>query len=144
VAGTPGAPTATGTITPGTPYPTTVTPGGTTSGNVSIVPDNIVNLDNGAVNAASGDLLFKKNNSDKFILSPQGGASLAVMEFSQPSRETCAAAGLGGGQITVTNLSSGQFVCFKTDKGRIGWIKMISLDEATGTLIFQFQTWLDL
>jgi hypothetical protein len=141
VGGTPSAPTNTGT--PGTPYPVTVTPGSVSSGNVSMALNDTVNLDNGAVNAPSSDLLFKKNQSDKFILTPQSGATIAVMEFSQPSRETCAASGLGSSQITVTNLGSGQFVCFKTDKGRIGWMKMVSLDEATGTLIFQFQTWLD-
>jgi hypothetical protein len=118
-------------------------PGGAVSGNASLVPDDRINLDSGSINAASSDLVFKINAQDKLMLSPQSGALFAVMDFNQPAQATCATAALSANPITVTNLNSGQFVCYKTDKGRVGWMQMVSLNETTNTLVFQYYTWLN-
>jgi hypothetical protein len=32
-------------------------------------------------------------------------------------------------------------VCFRTDQGHYGWLRLIGLDPNSGALSLQFQTW---
>lgn len=146
VAGTPGATTTTTTTptittTPATPYPGGENPATVVSGANSMVPDDVINLDNNQVNAGGADLLFEERNG-RLVLSPQGSALFSVHGNSAPGYNDCASAGLTSGRLRLDDLYAGLYVCYRTDQGLFGYLRLLSYDEQNNdTLGFQILTW---
>lgn len=135
---TPATPTA--TTTPATPTPTGETPGVVASGSVSLVLDNAVDLDNGIV-SGGGDLLFKINNAGREVLSPQGSSAFAIVAKRPTSPSQCQSAGLSGTSMPLRDLGGGMYICYQTDEGRYGYLRLLTWDETTNQLTFDFLTW---
>lgn len=139
VAGSAETPTA--TTSAGTPYPGG-TPTGAVSGSASLAPGQVINLDTGGVDTAGNDLMYKLTQAGRLTLSPQGMAAFAVGAFNAPSLEDCRGASLSNSAMPLKELSAGQYICYKTDQGFYGIIRLISLDVTNNQLTLQYNTWL--
>ncbi len=135
---TPATPTA--TTTPGTPTPTGEAPGIAASGSVSLAIDNAVDLDNGIV-SGGGDLLFKINNAGREVLSPQSSSAFAIVAKRPTSPSQCQSAGLSGTSMPLRDLGGGMYICYQTDEGRYGYLRLLTWNEDNNILTFDYLTW---
>ncbi len=138
VEGTPGALTPTATSGAGG----TPTPAVWLSGSATLQLDDGLDLDSGLVNTGFGDdvgYVLKQNN--RLVLVPLNGALFAVFGANRPTFAECAAAPLANSGIRVDTLSPGAHLCYRSDEGLYGWLRLITLDANTAALGVQFLTW---
>lgn len=144
VAGTAVA-TVTVTTTPGTPYP----PGDgdpvvLVSGRNSMIPGDNLNLDTNGINTGAGeDLSLIKKDNNKLQLAPLGSAIFYIHGRGTPDFDTCSSAAMSSSVMKLENLGQGQYICYRTDQGLYGYLRLLGLDESSGTstLAIQILTW---
>jgi hypothetical protein len=132
------------TPTPPNPYPPAtepVNPGVQVSGNNSLVPNDRINLDTNQINAGGEDLSYQPNAKGKLVLAPIGNVGIAGFGGKTPSYAACKSLPLGGGTATVANLGQGFYICYRTDQGLYGWLRILSYNAETGSLSLQINTW---
>jgi hypothetical protein len=133
------------TITPtqGTPYPgdTTPTPGVLVSGSTALLPNDRINLDTSQINAGAGEDLAYQIEGDRPLLSPLGNALVSVYGSSTPTFQSCQGSAFVNSAIRLLQQSPGTYVCYRTDQGLYGWVRLMALDASNGSLSLQFQTW---
>lgn len=137
-------PTPNGSVTPTlTPTPTSgSTPVVIVNSSVSFQPDGFIDLDTGTTNGGSGnDVSYTTDPSGTHPLTPQGGASIGIFGTQAPTLANCQAASLGGGSLVVDNLAAGTYLCYRTDQGHYGWLRLESFDASSLTLSLTFLTW---
>ncbi len=145
-----GSPTV--TVTPGGPTATTG-PTATNSPSVyssasgmSVSETGRVDLDLGVVSPAGGgyDFEFAVSGSNK-SLTPINGATFAVWGATAPTLANCTSATLGAGAIAISSGSVGQHLCFRTNDGRYGFMKILNLTPSDAaqvqTLEFSYSTY---
>lgn len=144
VAGTPIS-TITVTVTPtqSTPYPgQTPSPGTQASGSLTLLPGDLVNLDTNQINTGAGeDLAYRRKDNGKLELAPANIALIAVFGRGTPTIDDCASAALSSAALKLQDLGAGLYLCYRTDQGLYGWLRLLSLDESNGALGIQFLTW---
>lgn len=144
VAGTPVS-TITVTVTPtqSTPYPgQTPSPGTQASGSLTLLPGDLVNLDTNQINTGAGeDLAYRRKDNGKLELAPANIALIAVFGRGTPTIDDCASAALSSAALKLQDLGAGLYLCYRTDQGLYGWLRLLSLDESNGALGIQFLTW---
>lgn len=130
-----GTPTPTPTLTP------TATPGAQASGPATLFPNDQIDLDTNQTNT-SGDLAYTPNtDSTAYLLTPQGNALLSVYGSARPDRTQCNATALASAPLTVNDLALGTYLCYKTDAGRTGWLRLTGFAADTGVLNIEIYTW---
>jgi len=134
------------TATPVTPYPLVETATEAVlpqvGGSISIMPPSNFNLDNGALGTGAGDDLFYRLGSNgKLALVPLSSARFAKVSSNQPSQSVCKAAPLTSDVLSFTELNEGVVLCYVTDLGRYGRMRLASLDQASLALTIEFLTW---
>jgi hypothetical protein len=145
------------TVTPGTPTPATATstatsdtyppptgqsnPGLQVSGSNNLVPSDRINLDTNLIYAGGVDLSYGPYAKGKLILSPLGGVTIGGFGGQTPSYKDCKTTPLGGGTATVANLGQGFYICYRTDQGLYGWLRILTFSSDTGMLSVQINTW---
>jgi hypothetical protein len=132
------------TPTQGTPYPgaTTPAPGVLVSGSTAMLPDDRINLDTSQINTGAGeDLEYRIDNQDRPVLSPLGNALVSVFGSGTPSFQACQGSAFVTNAIRLLQQSPGTYVCYRTDQGLYGWVRLMALDGNSGTLSLQYQTW---
>jgi Ig-like domain from next to BRCA1 gene len=142
---TPGTATpATATSTSPNPYPgatESANPGVQVNGNNNLVPNDRINLDTNQINVGGEDLSYQPNAKGKLTLSPMGNVGFAGFGGKTPSYSECKALPLGGGSAVVANLSAGFYICYRTDQGLYGWLRLLAYNPETGMLSIQINTW---
>jgi len=143
---TPGTATpATATpVTPTNPYPPAtdpVNPGVQVSGNNNLVPNDRINLDTNQINGGGEDLSYGLNAKGKLVLTPLGNVGIAGAGGSTPSYSDCKSEPLGGAAANVANLGQGYYICYRTDQGLYGWLRILGYNGDTGMLSLQINTW---
>jgi hypothetical protein len=137
--------TVTPSVTPtgGTPYPSneTPSPGVLVSGSTSMLINDRINLDTGQINPGAGEDLTYVVEGERLLLSPLGGALVAVHGASTPSFAACQGAAFVTNPIRLRQQSPGTYVCYRTDQGLYGWVRLMAIDSNTGALSIQYQTW---
>lgn len=112
------------------------------TGSFSTQPDSLLDLDTGAVNSGAGnDLSFTTDQNNNHPLTPQGSAAIGVFGAAQPGKSDCESASLSSAPLAVESLSAGAYLCFRTDQGRYGWLRMDSFDAYDFTLAVTLLTW---
>lgn len=142
VAGTAVA-SATVTTTPGTPYPGDGDPEVLVTGRNTMMPGDNLNLDTNAINLGAGeDLGFILKDNGKMQLVPLGSAIFSVHGRGTPDFNTCASAAFSSAVMKLENLGQGQYICYRTDQGLYGYLRLLGLDQSSGsTLGVQILTW---
>jgi hypothetical protein len=136
--------TATLSPTPGTPYPAESTATATTpaGGAIAMVPSDVIDLDNLLINTGGGaDLVYQPNNAGKLSLTAIGGVGFSIYGSSTPSLQNCQSAPLNETSLVVKELGAGLFLCYRTDQGLFGWLRLLNWDPKGHTLIIQASTW---
>jgi len=136
--------TATLSPTPVTPYPSASTATATTpaGGAIAMVPNDVIDLDTLLLNpGAGGDLTYQPNTAKKLVLAPSGSAGFSIFGSSTPTLKDCQAAPLDETSLVVKELSAGLFLCYRTDQGLFGWLRLLNWDPKGHTLIVQASTW---
>jgi hypothetical protein len=144
-------PGSTATVTPGitptfsttgSPSPTaTTTPPVQSSGEISTVPGNSIDLDTLTLNSGDEDLAYQVDSNNYHWLAPQNGAMIGVYSRLEPFLEDCQSAGMSTAPIAVESLSVGTYLCYLTNEGRYGKALFTSLDPNTFTLTMDLLTW---
>jgi len=130
--------------TPLTPYPpgTTATPTTSIGNAIALIPGDKINLDSLQLNpGASEDLGYQPNANGKLSMVPLGSALIAVYGVNAPTSASCQAAPLNNTPLVAKEMSGGLYLCYRTDQGFYGWIRLLSLDPVGHTLIIQAKTW---
>ncbi|GAB4498022.1 MAG: hypothetical protein OHK0052_10650 [Anaerolineales bacterium] len=129
------SPSPTPSITP------TATPGAQASGPATLFPNDQIDLDTNQTNAG-GDLAYALNaDAAAYLLTPQGSALLSVYGSARPDRAQCSATALASAPLNVNDLALGTYLCYKTDAGRIGWLRLTGFAADTGVLNIEIYTW---
>jgi len=109
-----------------------------------MVPNDVIDLEQLLINpGAGGDLSYQANAAGKLAITPLGSAGLSIYGSSTPSLATCQAAPLNNKPLVVKELSAGLFLCYRTDQGNFGWLRLLNWDPKGHTLIVQASTWLN-
>ena len=126
-----------------TPYPSdgTDVPDVLVSGSGSMDPEDRVNLDTNQVNTGSGEDLRYHIEGERPLLSPLGSTLVSVYGSGAPTLESCQGSAFVNSPVRLRQVSAGTYVCYRTDKGHYGWLRLIGLDTNTGALSLQFSTW---
>jgi hypothetical protein len=111
------------------------------SGNGSMLPDDQVNLDTNQLNPGSGEDLKYHIEGERPLLSPLGSTLVSVYGSGTPTFDDCQGAAFVNSPVRLRQVSAGTYVCFRTDKGHYGWLRLVGLDPNSGALSLQFQTW---
>jgi hypothetical protein len=137
---TPGTPTP-ATSTPVTPYPPAVTSAPQVSGSIAMRPPSNINLDSGIMSSGAGDdLYYRLDDSGNLSLVPMSGARFAIVSGT-PGQQDCQAAALSNNIIPFTNLSKGSVLCYVTELGRYGRMRLGEMEPTSLALTIEFLTW---
>ena len=132
-------PTATSSPTGNvTPSPT---PEGQTSGELSPVPGDAIDLDGLVLNRGKTDLVYQGDAEHIHWLSPYGGAMIGVYSSQQPALENCQNANMSSAPIAVESLPIDTYLCYFTGEGRFGRMLLVALDPDSFTLTMDLLTW---
>ena len=115
--------------------------------NLSIEQTFLAELDEGfsTGNSASSDFQFDLLANDDKFLEPRNGAAYAYIGSDQPTYQQCKTVSLSDGNIEINSDVVGKWLCYQTDLGRYGRMKVTSLEPtditASQTLEISFTTW---
>lgn len=139
------SPTATATSGAETSTPTATTeptPEVAFRGPVNLQPGQSLDLDTGQVSDGSGqDLMYISDEQGRHPLVPSNGVSLALVGSSVPSYNTCVTASLSADPVVVELTPQGSYVCFRTDAGRHGYLRLGGLNQDVYTISLDLLTW---
>ncbi|HEB64308.1 MAG TPA: hypothetical protein ENJ02_02045 [Chloroflexi bacterium] len=135
-------PTATPTVTLLPTKTPQATPSAHVSGPVTLLISDTLDLDTNLVNSAAGmDLLYTSGADDTPQLQPQGGAQMAVFGDTKPELADCQAAALSSDPVAVDSIALGTYLCYRTDEGRFGWMRVTGYLTDTQALNLSIFTW---
>lgn len=128
-----------------TPEPTiTVTPTPIIylEGSISIINENQVDLDTGTIspNSVLSDLLFTLDGKS-YKLSPINGAGLQLFGDQVPEFNDCRNALVSADPITFDGIQIDTYMCFRTNQGLPGRLRLLSFDDVSDSLKIDFLTW---
>lgn len=90
-----------------------------------------------------GDFTFTANGT-KFIQA-ENGATILLMDLSEPSYTDCKTVALASDSIEVNDSLVNHWVCYRTNQGRVGKFKVVSLTPSdpnvAQTLVISYTTW---
>jgi hypothetical protein len=107
-----------------------------------LVPGDKINLDSNRNNSGAGeDLSYNRKENGKLQLVPLSNAIFAMVGRGTPTYNDCATAPLSGSIMKVEDLGAGMYICYRTDQGLYGYLRLLSLAEDTAALGIQMLTW---
>jgi len=128
-------PTGTPTLTPTTAVQT--------SGAVTLVVSDTLNLDSLQVNTSGADLVFSVTLTEppQYQLAPIGSVLVGLFGSAQPGLNDCKGTSLTAEPITLDDLGIGTHICYRTDLGLPGWVRLDGFDPDAGSVALQILTW---
>jgi hypothetical protein len=93
--------------------------------------------------SSGGDFTFATNGI-KFIQA-ESGTTILLMDLNEPSYTDCKTVALASDSIEVNDSLVNQWICYRTDEGRVGKFKVVSLTPSdpnvAQTLEISYTTW---
>jgi hypothetical protein len=118
------------------------TPQNVISGSAILFPADSIDLDTASINAAGADLLYVRDENDgELYLRPQENTLVAVYGGFQPQQADCRASNLGAGQLSISSLSAGVYLCYRSGNGNIGWLRYSAFNPDNQRLDVALNTW---
>jgi hypothetical protein len=106
---------------------------------INLLPGDSLELDSAQI--GPGDMLYEQSTDGFHQIWPQTGAVLGIYGASQPSLQACRAAGMSAAPIALESLTTGTYLCYRTDQNRTGWLLYNRLNSADGSAQFDLLTW---
>ncbi len=120
----------------------TPTPEVKASAAVTLSPDDRIDLDELQVDPDDDeDMLYHTNESGNHLLAPLGGATLGVFGGSQPSLGACQTTNLSTASLPVESIPLQTYLCYKTNQGLYGRIRLAAFSLTDLTLSLELLTW---
>jgi hypothetical protein len=143
--------TSTPTSTPRTPTPTATSPAPTATatatqpvyimGTASLNVSATLDLDADQINTPGADVAYAEDGNGKHQLNPQSSALLGVYGGGQPGQANCQASAIGTAPVVVEDTPTGTYLCYRTDQGRYGRLRLSNFDAENFTVTLEFLTW---
>ncbi|RPI32812.1 MAG: hypothetical protein EHM70_07935 [Chloroflexota bacterium] len=135
-------PTSTVEVTPTeTPTPT-LAPEVMVQGATILVPGDRIDLDFSRIDSGTGeDLLYQADETPNHWLTPQNGAILGVYGSQAPTMQICTDATMSEAPIAVQSLSPGVYLCYRSDMGLYGWLRLDSFSSSDYSIHIDLLTW---
>lgn len=136
-------PLPTATVTPPVPSATptaTSTPAVLANGSVTLKPMQKFDLDQSATGGGE-DISYETNADGQHLLIPQGNVVAAVMSTNQPTWGNCQTANMSAQPLMVENIPVGSYLCYRTNQGMLGWLKLTSFNASDEALLIDYLTW---
>jgi hypothetical protein len=113
------------------------------NGLVTMVMSDTLNLDNLQVNAGGTDLEFRLTVAEPPLhqLVPLGNVIMGIYGDTQPELLDCQNAPMTGEAITLEDLGTSSYICYRTDLGLPGWARVDALNPEDHTVGLQILTW---
>lgn len=147
-------PTATPAPTTRTPEPpqTTEEPDLTTtptqevdvrvSASLSLALNDSLDADSGEINPENGmDLIYQADGIGNNWITPINGSILGIFGNADPTLDTCQQATMSSAPIAVGSISPGTSLCYRTDAGLYGWLRLMSYNESDSAIDIDILTW---
>ncbi len=100
-------------------------------------------LDSGALTVEElADVQFWVGADGMWAWQPVNGASFGVYGGGAPSLPACREAALSADLLPLDTLSDGAYICFRSNMGLPGYLRLVGRSEAEGQVSFEFLTWL--
>ncbi|NPA06150.1 MAG: hypothetical protein GXO54_01960 [Chloroflexi bacterium] len=132
--------------TPATPRPPTAAPPTATPESVlvhetrAIRPGTALDLD-ALTPDGTADLKYAQVDGQATLI-PVNGARLAVLGLQDTvAQVTCQDLPKGQAPLPLAALPLGTWLCYATNEGHVGALRLVSLDPETGELTLEFRTW---
>jgi hypothetical protein len=119
----------------------TATPPIQTSGTLSPVPGDAIDLDTLTLNSGDEDLEYQVDVNQFHWLAPQAGAMIGVYSYLEPSLLDCQSASMSSAPIAVESLSVGTYFCYATQEGRFGRALLEAVNPDDFSLTLVMVTW---
>ncbi len=112
------------------------------SGPATLILSDTLDLDANLVNPGAGaDLFYGRDSEGHPALQPRNGALIGVFGGVPPLISDCQSAALSAASLRVDDLMLGTYLCYRTDAGRPGWLRITGYISATQTLNTALYTW---
>lgn len=113
------------------------------SGTAILFPADRLDLDIVGVNTGGADLSYVLDESDSGLyLRPQDNALFAVYGGFQPQQADCRNANLSAAQISLTDLTVGTYICYRTGSANIGWLRFGAYNQENNRIDLDANTWI--
>ena len=128
--------TSTPTITP------TATPVVQSSGTLTLLLDEAVELDSGQLNPAEGgDLAFEQAEGGQLVFTPLNNSRLGLFSNSVPGFNDCRRVSLDTRPIPLEEVDENSYLCYRTSQGLPGMLAVIELAQDGSAVTFDYITW---
>jgi hypothetical protein len=108
----------------------------------NLSPGSTIDLASGAENPESGgDLAYQPDENNNHWLTPAKGLLLGVYGASEPALENCQSATKSSAAIAVGSISGGTFLCYQTEAGLQGWLKLVGFNADDSSIEIEILTW---
>jgi len=111
------------------------------SGTFEIGAPSFANLDNGATGYVQGDFQYAAPDFVNLQLIPRPGAQFSFTDGSERGYAGCSAAAFSSTPVMVSSISPGDFICARTDEGRISEFRINSIGPVLQILSISSTTW---
>ena len=127
------------------PPPPPPTPAAHSSGTLQLAGPFMMDLDTGGVSLLNGDILYAAPDLVNRQLVPRAGAQLSYLNGAQRGiggfTGGCSTAIYSSNPVLMNMLSPGDYICAKTDEGRISEFRIDSIGPVLGVLMITYTTW---
>jgi hypothetical protein len=110
------------------------------SGEATLGLDDGLDLDSIQLNNGAEDILFEVDAQNLF-LAPVNGAEIVKYGGSEPTIDNCQNASLSSLPVKIVDGMKGTYICYSTNQGLPGRLRLLSLYPDTGELTVRILTW---
>jgi hypothetical protein len=101
-----------------------------------------LDLDNGEVNPEIGvDISYQPDDIGNNWITPINGTVIGVYGNNEPSQDICQLATMSSAPVAVGSISPGISLCYRTETGLIGWLRLIVYNESDSSIEIDIITW---
>jgi hypothetical protein len=111
------------------------------TGAFELPPALTVNLDNGVLGPVGADLAYQGPNLAELRLVPINGAEISFAGGAQRGFAGCSAAAYGATPVVAATLTVGNYVCVRTNAGRISEFRINAIGPLLRVLTIGYTTW---
>ncbi|MBP7228042.1 MAG: hypothetical protein KA988_02950 [Longilinea sp.] len=102
-----------------------------------------LDLDSGSLTGEEmADFEFRVREDGISVWQPLHGGSLGVYGGVEPSLAACRETSLSGDAVALDALGPGAYVCFRSNMGLPGYLRLVDYVENSGQVSFEFLVWL--
>lgn len=111
-------------------------------GTVSMLDGDLLDLDTGAVHPETqlADLTYNYL-SGNHVLTSANGAGMMLFEVGTPEFSDCRSALVGSLPISFSGIQMDTYMCYRTNQGLPGRLRLFSFDDESEILKLEFMTW---